>query len=598
MDAGSRPQLKGCDMPTAAEILIDTVIEWGVDTIFGIPGDGINGIMEVIRKRQEQQQLRFIQVRHEEAAAFMACGYAKFTGKIGCCLATSGPGGIHLLNGLYDAKLDGVPVLAITGLQFHDLLGTHTQQDVALDKLFMDVAGFNERIMGAAHVQNLTELACRTALTRRCVAHLTIPVDIQDEELSKDERSKRNKPNHVSNVSTRRVQLPARTDLDRAAAILNKGKRIAILAGQGALGAGDELEYIAELLGAPIVKALLGKSCVPDDSPYTTGGIGLLGTKPSEEVMQNCDTLLIVGSSFPYIEFYPRSQDVPAIQLDLDPARIGLRYPVEVGLVGDAKCGLTALVPLLRRNKSRRFLEKAQSAMKEWRKTMLVRATDMGTPMKPQVIAHELGMRLPENAIVTSDSGTITTWWARHIPSKRGQLHSCSGNLATMACGLPYAIAAQLAYPDRTVAAFVGDGGLSMLMAELATCVKYKLPIKIVVVKNNYLGQIMWEQIAFLGNPEFACDLQPIDFAAVARGFGMASFTLKDPKRAAAVVDEAMNHDGPVLIEAVVDPYLPPLPPKINADQALHFAEAIARDTPARGKIMKAILAEKVRELV
>ncbi len=585
-------------MPTAAEILIDTVMDWGVEIIFGIPGDGINGLIEAIRKRQEEKQLRFIQVRHEEAAAFMACSYAKFTGKLGCCLATSGPGGIHLLNGLYDAKLDGAPVLAITGLQFHDLLGTHTQQDVALDKLFIDVAGYNERIMGAAHVQNVTELACRTALTRRCVAHITIPVDVQDQTLGKDERSKRNRPGHVSRVSTHRVQLPARTDLERAAELLNKGKRIAILAGQGALEAGAELEYIAELLGAPIVKALLGKSCVPDDSPYTTGGIGLLGTKPSEEALQNCDTLLIVGSSFPYIEFYPKQADVPAVQLDIDAARIGLRYPVEVGLVGDAKCGLTALIPLLRRNKSRRFIEKAQDAMKEWRKTLLVRATDMSMPMKPQVIAHELGRRLPDNAIVTSDSGTITTWWARHIPSKRGQMHSCSGNLATMACGLPYAIAAQLAYPDRTVVAFVGDGGLSMLMAEMATCVKYRLPIKIVVIKNNYLGQIMWEQIAFLGNPEFACDLQPIDFAAVARGFGMAAFTLEDPKRAPAIVDEALNHKGPVLIEALVDPFLPPLPPKITPDQALHFAEAIARGTPARGKIMKAILGEKTRELV
>jgi pyruvate dehydrogenase (quinone) len=585
-------------MPTAAEILIDTVMDWGVEIIFGIPGDGINGIIEAIRKRQEERQLRFIQVRHEEAAALMACSYAKFTGKLGCCLATSGPGGIHLLNGLYDAKLDGAPVLAITGLQFHDLLGTHTQQDVALDKLFIDVAGYNERIMGAAHVQNVTELACRTALTRRCVAHITIPVDVQDQTLGKDERSKRNRPGHVSRVSTHRVQLPARTDLERAAEVLNKGKRIAILAGQGALEAGAELEYIAELLGAPIVKALLGKSCVPDDSPYTTGGIGLLGTKPSEEALQNCDILFIVGSSFPYIEFYPKQADVPAVQLDIDAARIGLRYPVEVGLVGDAKCGLTALIPLLRRNKSRRFLEKAQDAMKEWRKTLLVRATDMSMPMKPQVIAHELGRRLPDNAIVTSDSGTITTWWARHIPSKRGQMHSCSGNLATMACGLPYAIAAQLAYPDRTVVAFVGDGGLSMLMAEMATCMKYRLPIKIVVIKNNYLGQIMWEQIAFLGNPEFACDLQPIDFAAVARGFGMAAFTLEDPKRAPAIVDEALNHKGPVLIEALVDPFLPPLPPKITPDQALHFAEAIARGTPARGKIMKAILGEKTRELV
>ena len=585
-------------MPNTAEILVDTLINWGIDTIFGLPGDGINGIMEAIRKRQSEKKLRFILVRHEEAAALMACGYAKFTGKLGCCLATSGPGGIHLLNGLYDAKMDGAPVVAITGLPFHDLLGTHTQQDVALDKLFIDVAVYNERVMSAAHVRNVTELACRTALSRRGVAHITIPVDIQDQALGKDERSMRNEPNHVSNVWTSGLKLPKRQDLEKAAEVLNRGKRVAILAGQGAIGAGRELEYIADRLGAPIIKALLGKCCVPDDSPYTTGGIGLLGTEPSQEAMRNCDTLFIVGSSFPYMEFYPKPGGARAIQLDIDSARIGLRCPVEVGLVGDAKCGLTALVPLLQRKKSRRFLEQAQDGMKKWRETMMTRAADMEKPMKPQVIAHELGRLLPENAIVTSDSGTITTWWARHIPAKRGQLHSCSGNLATMACGLPYAIAAQLAYPDRTVAAFVGDGGLSMLMAEMATCMKYQLPIKIIVIKNNYLGQIMWEQMVFLGNPEFACELQPIDFAAVARGFGFTAFTLEDPERASAVVEEAIHHRGPVLIEAVVDPYLPPMPAKITSEQALHFAESIARGTPERGKIMQAILAEKARELV
>lgn len=585
-------------MPNTADILIDTVMEWGVDTIFGIPGDGINGIIEVIRKREEEKKLRFIQVRHEEAAAFMACAHAKFTGKLGCCLATSGPGGIHLLNGLYDAKLDGAPVLAITGLQFHDLLGTHTQQDVALDKLYMDVACFNQRVMGAAHTRNVTELACRTALSRRGVAHITIPVDFQTEELKEDERTKRNKPDHVSNVWTHRAQLPNKNDLHKAAEILNHGKKIAILAGQGAIGSGEELEFVAEMLGAPIIKALLGKSCVPDTSPYTTGGIGLLGTEPSEQAMRNCDTLLIVGSSFPYIEFYPKPGEARAVQLDIDPTHIGLRYPVDVGLVGSAKGGLTALIPLLQRKKNRKFLEQAQEGMKKWNKTMLTRASDMEKPMKPQVIAHEIGRQLPDDAIVTSDSGTITTWWARHIPAKRGQMHSCSGNLATMACGLPYAIAAQIAYPERTVLAFVGDGGLSMLMAELATCVKYKLPIKIVVIKNNYLGQIMWEQMVFLGNPDFACDLQPIDFAAVARGCGMAAFTLEDPTRAERIVEEAINHKGPALIEAVVDPYLPPLPASITADQALHFAESVARGTPDRGKILKSIASEKIRELV
>jgi pyruvate dehydrogenase (quinone)/pyruvate oxidase len=584
-------------MPTTAEILIDALLDWGVNTIFGLPGDGINGIMEAIRQRQDEKKLQFIQVRHEESAALMACGYAKFTGRLGCCVATSGPGGIHLLNGLYDAKLDGAPVLAITGLQFHDLVGTHTQQDIALDKLFIDVARFNERIMGAAHARNVTELACRTALSYRSVSHITVPVDIQDQEIKEDERSKRNRPDHVSNVWGRSILSPAPEDVRRAAEILNGGSKVAILAGQGALGAGEQLEQTAELLGAPIIKALLGKSCVPDDSAYTTGGIGLLGTEPSEEAMNTCDTLLIAGSSFPYIEYYPKN-GARGVQIDSDPARIALRYPVEAGLIGDCKAALEALLPLLTRKTDRSFLEKAQAGMKNWAETMHTRATAPGKPMKPQVIAYELGRRLPSNAIVTADSGTITAWWARHIPSKRGQLHSCSGNLATMACALPYAIAAQVAYPDRPVVAFMGDGGLSMLMAELATCVKYKLPVKIVVVKNNYLGQIMWEQMVFLGNPEFGCDLQPIDFATVARACGMAGYTVEDPAHAGHILDEALAHKGPALIEAIVDPHFPPLPPKIKTEQAYRFAESIAKGTPDRKKIVRSIAAEKIRELV
>jgi pyruvate dehydrogenase (quinone) len=585
-------------MANTSEIIIDTVIEWGVDTIFGMPGDGINGIMEAIRKRQDEGKLRFVQVRHEESAALMACGYAKFTGKLGCCLATSGPGGIHLLNGLYDAKLDGAPVLAITGLQFHDLIGTHAQQDVALDRLFIDVAAFNERIMGAAHAENATTLACRTALANRAVSHITVPVDLQEQELKDDERSKRNKPGHTSAVWTRSVRLAFDDDIRRAAEILNAGEKVVILAGQGAIGAGDQLEQMAEILGAPIVKALLGKSCVPDDSQYTTGGIGLLGTEPSEDAMDNCDTLFIVGSSFPYISFYPKPGSARGVQLDVDPTRIGLRYPVEVGLVGDAKPNLEALIPLLQRKQDRSFLDTAQKGMKSWQETMLTRASDMSKPMKPQVIAHELGKRLPDNAIVTSDSGTITTWWARHIPSKRGQMHSCSGNLATMACGLPYAIGAKFAYPDRPVVAFMGDGGFAMLMAELATCVKYNLDVKIIVIKNNFLGQIMWEQIVFLGNPEFACDLQPIDFAAAARAFGVNGYTVDDPHHVGNILDEALHHRGPAVIEAVVDPYLPPMPAKIKAEQALKFAESMARGTPDRGKIIKSITQQRIREIV
>src|SRR3954467_8616056 len=348
---------------TGADVMIESLIDWGVEVIFGIPGDGINGIMEALRKRQDK--IRFVQVRHEEAAAFMACAYAKYTRKLGVCLATSGPEGIHLLNGLYDAKLDNQPVLAITGLQFHDLIGTFTQQDVALDKLFMDVAVFNERIMGPTHVENITDLACRTALAYHGVAHITFPVDLQEKEVKKKQAWSRNVAHHTSDVYARSARLPDRADLQHAADILNEGKKVAILAGRGALDATDELEETAELLGAPIVKPLLGKAAVPDDSPYTTGGIGLLGTRPSQEAVEECDTLLMVGTSFPYMEFLPKPGKARGVQIDLDPMRIGLRYPVEVGLVGDSRRTLEALVPLLRRNSDRSFLERAQEGMGE-----------------------------------------------------------------------------------------------------------------------------------------------------------------------------------------------------------------------------------------
>ncbi len=580
---------------TAGEIIVQTLIDWGVDTIFGIPGDGINGLIEALRKNQDK--IRFIQTRHEESAAFMACGYAKFTDKLGVCIATSGPGGIHLLNGLYDAKLDGQPVLAITGLQFHDLIGTYTQQDVALDKLFADVSVFNERIMGAAHAQNITELAIRTALARKGVAHITIPVDLQDQALNKDERSMRNKPNHVSDVFARGARKPEPTEIQAAAQIINDGKKVAILAGRGALKAGDQLEKIAETLGAPIIKALLGKSCVPDDSPYTTGGLGLLGTLPSEEAMEECDTLLIVGSTLPYIEFYPKVGQAKCVQIDIDPARISLRYPADVALVGDSVETLEALIPHLKA-KTKSFLEKAQKGMKEWNELMVKRGTATGMPMKPQVVAHELGKRLKADALVAADSGTNTTWWARQIPSLRGQLHTCSGNLATMACAFPYAIAAQIAHPNRTVIAWIGDGAFTMLMGELATVVKYKLPVKIFIVKNNSLGQIKWEQMVFLGNPEYVCDLQPIDFAGVARAFGIPGFTIDKPSEAGHIIESALAVQGPALVEAVVDENEPPMPAKITATQALHFAESMAKGTKDWQKIATTIAKDRARELV
>lgn len=582
--------------PTAADLLVDTLCDWGVEVVFGLPGDGINGIMEALRTRSDR--IRFHQVRHEEAAAFMACGYAKLTGRLGVCLATSGPGGIHLLNGLYDAKLDGAPVLAITGLQYHDLIHTFTQQDVELDRVFTDVALYSARVMSAAHVEPVMNIACRTALSRHGVAHVTMPVDLQSLPYEKKEASKRNVPGHSEAVYAPRHACPAEVELRAAAEVLNAGEKIVILAGRGAIGAREELESVAETLGAVIAKPLLGKQCVPDDSPYTTGSVGLLGTRPSQDALESCDTLLIVGSSFPYIEFYPAPGQARAVQIDRDPVRIGLRYPTEVGLVGDARTTLRALLPHLQRNEKRAFLGTAQRGMQEWRALMEERGTRRERPMKPQVVARELGLRLAEDAIFTSDSGTIATWYARQIAVRGTQMCTLSGNLATMANGFPYAIAAQVAFPGRQCVAFVGDGGFTMLMGEFVQCVKYQLPVKVVIVKNNALGQIKWEQMVFLGNPEYGCELQPIDFAAFARACGGAGYTIEDPADCGSILDRALAEPGPTIIEAVVDPHEPPMPARTSLEQAKHFAESLARGTPHRGRIALTVAADKVRELI
>jgi pyruvate dehydrogenase (quinone) len=581
---------------TGADVLIQTLIEWGVDIIFGFPGDGIDGIMESLRTHCER--IRFLQVRHEEAAAFMACGYAKYTGRLGVCLATSGPGGIHLLNGLYDAKMDNQPVLAITGHHYHDLINTHAQQDVDLDRVFMDVAVYSARVMGPEHVCNVTHLACRMALSRRGVAHINFPIDFQSMPVKKGRHSPRGKQHANIETFSRRAALPPDEDLQRAAEILNSGSKVAILAGAGALDAADEVIAASEKLAAPVIKPLLGKACVPDDDPHTTGGVGLLGTGPSQAAMEECDTLLMLGTSFPYMEFLPRPGQARGVQIDIDPARIALRYPVEVGLAGDSARTLRKLLPLLKYHEDRSFLTKAQEGMKEWWQTMEMRGTRKDTPMKPQVVAWELGKLLEENAIVSCDSGTIATWWARQIKAKRGQKYSLSGTLATMANGLPYTIAAQVAYPERQCVAFVGDGGFSMLMADFVTAVKYELPIKVILVKNNVLGQIRWEQMVLLGNPEYGVELQPIDFAMFARACGAAGFTVTDPSRCREVLAEALNAPGPALVEAVVDPYEPPLPGKIKTEQAMRFAESLARGEPMRMHIATTILQDQVKELV
>jgi len=496
---------------TASDTLIERLIAWDVDTIFGLPGDGINGLMEALRTHQDK--IRFIQVRHEEAAAFAACAYAKFTGKLGVCIATSGPGAIHLLNGLYDAKMDGAPVLALTGQQYSDLLGTAYQQEVNLLALYSDVTEYNQQVQGSTDVYNLVNQACRVALSRRGVAHLTFPIDYQVADAKMAVNTEPGGPaktatsiseyqpgfyangHHTADaaIAATTAPIPSQRELQAAADILNAGSRIAILAGHGAIHARAELEQIAELLGAPIVKPLLGKGAVPDDSPYTTGGLGLLGTAPSEDVMEQCDTLLMLGSSYPYPAFLPKPGQARGVQVDIDPTRLGMRYPVEIGLAGDSRATLLALIPLLHRHDDRAFLEMAQKGMQNWNAKMDAEGSRMDMPMKPQVLATLLNELAAPNAIITGDSGTNTTWIGRNFRIKAGQMFSCSGNLATMAPGLPYAVGAQAAFPDRQVIAFVGDGGFTMLMGEMLTAVKYNLPIKVIIVKNNYLGQIKWD---------------------------------------------------------------------------------------------------------
>ena len=581
---------------SVADALIERLIEWGVDTIFGLPGDGIDGLFEALRTHQDK--LRFIQVRHEEAAAFAACGYAKFSGRLGVCIATSGPGGIHLLNGLYDAKMDGQPVLAITGHTFHDLIGTHYQQGVDLDKLFMDVSVYNERVMGAAHVVNVVDEAIRTAMARRGVAHITVPKDIQTWDAMPDDRSSANIAHHSRDIFAAGITHPPKASLERAAEVLNAGTKIMILAGAGALGATAEVEELAEKLGAPVAKPLLGKALLPDHSPYTTGGIGLLGTAPSQDCMEECDTLLMIGTSFPYMEFYPKPGKARCVQIDIDPARIGLRYPTEVGLAGDAKCVMRALLPLLEHKKNRKFLEKAQSRMKSWNELMDKRGMRMDMPMKPQVVTHTLNRLLDDNAIVASDSGTIATWSARYIEIRGDMKFSLSGTLATMANGLPYALGAAVAFPGRQCVCIVGDGGLTMLMGEIATLVKYKLNVKVIVIKNNALGQIKWEQMVEDANPEFGVELQSIDFAKYADAAGAVGYTIEDPKDCERVLRQALANGGPALVQAVVDPNEPPLPGNINTEQAMHFAEALAKGQRDRVKIIKTVLEDKIREVV
>ncbi|MHB1424550.1 MAG: thiamine pyrophosphate-dependent enzyme [Gemmataceae bacterium] len=581
---------------TVADLLVERLVDWGVKVIFGLPGDGINGLFEALRLHQDK--IQFVQVRHEEAAAFAACGYAKTTGCLGVCLATSGPGGIHLLNGLYDAKYDGQPVLAITGHTFHDLIGTWFQQDVDLDKVFMDVCEYNERLMGPNHVENIVDEAIRTALARCGVAHINIPKDIQEWTIEGESRSKMNVPKHSADIFAPPCPLPSRELLQQAADLLNQGKKVAMLIGRGAYRARNEVLQIAEKLGAPIIYALLGKGAVPDEHPNVMGGLGLLGTAPSQDAMKECDTFFIVGSNFPYHQFLPKPGQARCVQIDIDAARIGLRYPVDVPLVGDTRRVLDALTGMIQPKRDKSFLEKIQKSRDEWVKLMETQATRMDTPMKPQVVTKLLNNFLADDAIIVSDCGTVTTWAARFIKMRDRQWFTCTGMLATMANGLPYAVGAAIAHPGRQILCYIGDGGFTMLMGELATIVKYMLPVKVVIIKNNTLGQIKWEQIVMESNPEYGCDLHPIDFAKYAEAVGCPGFTIDDPKKAEATLKQAFAVEGPAVIQAVVDQQEPPMPGHVQMSQAYHFAKALIRGEKYAPEIIKTVLENKIKEIV
>jgi pyruvate dehydrogenase (quinone)/pyruvate oxidase len=575
-----------------ADIVAEALIDWDVNTIFGLPGDGINGFMESLRLRQEK--IKFRLVRHEESAAFMACAYAKYTRKLGVCVATSGPGAIHLINGLYDARADNTPVLAITGSTYSDLMGSGYQQDVNLLQLFADVAVYNNMINSPEHAEMAVDIACRTALGRRGVSHLTIPIDVQEQRL-KGEYSRHNVPGHTSDALTSTIT-PSHALIERAAEILNAGNKIVVMVGQGALGASDQVTSVCELLAAPVVKALLGKAVIPDDHPYCLGGLGLLGTGPASDAMNEADTLLMVGTSFPYIDYLPKPGQARGIQIDILPEKIGSRYPVEVGLVGDSKLTLAALLPLLHKKERSDFLNSKQRAMRKWNGLLEEQSTRTDKPIKPQLVAAAVSDELEDDAIISVDSGTITSWAARYINIRKGMKFSLSGTLASMACGLPYAIAAQIAFPERQSVAFVGDGGFTMLMGEFATAVQYNLPIKVILIKNNTLGMIRWEQMAFLGNPEFGVEFSPIDYAKFAEACGGKGYTVTEPKDVKSVMHEAMAEKRPTIIEVYVDPFDPPMPPKVELDFVKKMAESFAKGQPYAKRIGLTLYRNQIHE--
>jgi pyruvate dehydrogenase (quinone) len=587
---------------TAADFMLERLNQWGVTRIYGYPGDGINGILGAFDR--QEGEIDFIQPRHEEMAALMACAHAKWTGEPGVCLATSGPGAIHLLNGLYDAKLDHQPVVAIVGQQDSMAIGGHYQQEIDLQTLFKDVASeYVVTVTKPEQMRHAVDRAVRIAKSERTVTCIIVPNDVQDEDAVEQPPHAHGTLHSSVGYTDPRI-LPPDDELERAAEILNSGERVAMLIGQGALGASEEVKQTAELLGAGVAKALLGRAALPDDLPYVTGAIGLLGTKPSWDLMQDADTLLMVGSSFPYSEFLPEEGQARGVQIDRDGRMIGIRYPMESHLVGDARSTLQALIPRLRRKEDRSWRGQIESGVERWWRLVEERAMIEADPINPERLFWELSSRLPDGAILAADSGSAADWFARDLRLREGMMASLSGTLATMGPGVPYAIAAKFTHPDRPAIALVGDGAMQMNgNAELITIGKYwrrwsNSTLVVLVLNNRDLNQVTWEQRVMGGDPKFPAsqDLPGFDYAAYARQCGLRGIRVETPDGVGPAWEEALSPGPPCVIDAVVDPTVPPLPPHIQPEQAKAFASAMLKGDPEAWGVIKQSIKGKVKE--
>ncbi|HTT59938.1 MAG TPA: thiamine pyrophosphate-requiring protein [Acidimicrobiales bacterium] len=591
---------------TAGDVLCERLIEWGVTKIYGYPGDGINGFLGAIQRRENMPQ--FIQTRHEEMASFMACAHAKFTGEVGVCMATSGPGAIHLLNGLYDAKLDHQPVVAIVGQTFVGAMGGDFQQEVDLLQLYSDVASsYCQQVNVPSAVHHVIDRALRIAQAERTVTCVILPADVQDME-GVEEPAKKTHTIHSGTGWWPPRIIPAARDLQRAAEILNEGQRVAMLVGAGALHASEEVMAVADTLGAGVAKALLGKAVVPDDVGYCTGSIGLLGTKPSWDMMQKADTLLMVGSSFPYSEFLPSSGQARGIQIDLSPRMLSIRYPMDLALVGDAKSTLVELLPLLDRKSDRSWQEAIARGVEKWWNDMddLAQPGDLDGRIKPQGLFASLSRHLPDNAVLSADSGTSADWYARHIRIRSGMKASLSGNLATMGPGVPYAIASKFAFPDRVAVAMVGDGAMQMGgMAEMLTAAKYYSTwsdprLLVLVLNNEDLNQVTWEQRAMEGSPRFGASqsVPALNYAEWAGLIGLTGIRVETSDQIEAAMDSAFASDRPVIIDALTTPNEPPLPPHATYEQMKALIKSTIADPGSGMAGAKEAVVEKLREVL